>query len=102
MPVSTTASPSCPTRLAAACPKGIDVYFENVGGAVLAAAMPLLNVGARIPVCGLIAWYNLDELPAGVDRIPMFLSAVLRKRREGGGLHHLRPLRAAGRRSSRT
>jgi len=69
-----------PARLAAACPKGIDVYFENVGGAVLAAVSPLLNVGARIPLCGLIAWYNLDKLPAGVDRTPQFLLLVLRRR----------------------
>ena len=37
-----------PQRLAAACPRGIDVYFESVGGAVLAAVVPLLNVGARV------------------------------------------------------
>jgi hypothetical protein len=69
-----------PARLAAACPKGIDVYFENVGGAVLAAVGPLLNVGARVPLCGLIAWYNLDKLPPGVDRTPQFLLLVLRRR----------------------
>ena len=45
-------------QLAAACPKGIDVYFENVGGAVFDAVLPLLNVHARVPVCGLIAHYN--------------------------------------------
>jgi NADPH-dependent curcumin reductase CurA len=72
--------PELRERLAAACPKGIDVYFENVGGAVLAAVMPLLNVAARIPLCGLIAWYNLDKLPAGVDRAPQFLLNVLRRR----------------------
>lgn len=67
-------------RLAAACPKGIDVYFESVGGEVLYAVLPLLNVGARVPLCGLIAWYNLEKLPAGVDRTPALLSAVLRRR----------------------
>ncbi len=67
-------------RLAAACPKGIDVYFESVGGEVLYAVMPLLNVGARVPLCGLIAWYNLDRLPQGVDRTPALLSTVLRWR----------------------
>jgi len=41
------------------------VYFENVGGAVLGAVLPLLNIGARVPLCGLIAWYNLDKLPRG-------------------------------------
>jgi NADPH-dependent curcumin reductase CurA len=48
-------------RLKDACPKGIDVYFENVGGAVFEAVFPLLNVFARIPVCGLIAHYNDTE-----------------------------------------
>jgi NADPH-dependent curcumin reductase len=69
-----------PQRLAAACPKGIDIYFESVGGAVLAAVVPLLNVGARIPLCGLIAWYNLEKLPQGVDRTPQLLTVVLRQR----------------------
>ncbi|MET3433595.1 NADPH-dependent curcumin reductase CurA [Herbaspirillum seropedicae] len=47
-----------PEQLKAACPRGIDVYFENVGGAVLDAVFPLLNIHARVPVCGLIAHYN--------------------------------------------
>jgi NADPH-dependent curcumin reductase len=72
--------PDLPGRLAAACPGGIDVYFENVGGAVLQAVVPLLNVGARVPLCGLIAWYNLEQPPAGPDRTPQLLSAVLRRR----------------------
>jgi NADPH-dependent curcumin reductase CurA len=49
------------SRLKDACPKGIDVYFENVGGAVLEAVFPLLNAFARVPVCGLIAHYNDTE-----------------------------------------
>jgi NADPH-dependent curcumin reductase CurA len=44
--------------LEGACPEGIDVYFENVGGAVLSAVLPLLNNNARIPLCGLISEYN--------------------------------------------
>jgi NADPH-dependent curcumin reductase len=48
-------------RLKDACPKGIDVYFENVGGAVFDAVFPLLNPFARVPVCGLIAHYNDTE-----------------------------------------
>jgi NADPH-dependent curcumin reductase len=72
--------PELRERLVAACPKGIDVYFESVGGEVLYAVMPLLNVGARVPLCGLIAWYNLEKLPAGVDRTPALLSTVLRWR----------------------
>ncbi|MEJ7928320.1 NADP-dependent oxidoreductase, partial [Sphingobium sp. AN641] len=46
------------SQLSAACPDGIDVYFENVGGRVLAAVMPLLNPFARVPVCGLVAHYS--------------------------------------------
>ncbi len=61
--------------LAAACPNGIDVYFENVGGAVQAAVWPLLNDFARVPVCGLIAQYNALAPMPGPD---MF--SVLRKR----------------------
>jgi NADPH-dependent curcumin reductase len=72
--------PELPQRLAGACPKGIDVYFESVGGAVLAAVVPLLNVNARIPLCGLVSWYNLEKLPAGVDRTPQLLTVVLRQR----------------------
>jgi NADPH-dependent curcumin reductase len=72
--------PDLGPRLAAACPRGVDVYFESVGGEVLAAVTPLLNVGARVPLCGLIAWYNLEELPPGVDRTPQLLGTVLRRR----------------------
>ena len=62
-------------QLATACPNGIDVYFENVGGAVQQAVWPLLNDFARIPVCGLIAQYNAVTPMPGPD---MF--SVLRKR----------------------
>jgi NADPH-dependent curcumin reductase CurA len=48
-------------ELKAACPNRIDIYFENVGGAVQAAAFRLLNRGARIPLCGLISEYNSTE-----------------------------------------
>jgi NADPH-dependent curcumin reductase len=51
--------------LAAACPDGIDIYFENVGGDVFKAVIPTLNVGARIPLCGLIADYNATEALKG-------------------------------------
>src|SRR3954447_26480262 len=50
--------PDLAAKLKADCPNGIDVYFENVGGAVFEAVFPLLNAFARIPVCGLIAHYN--------------------------------------------
>jgi hypothetical protein len=53
--------------LAEACPKGIDIYFENVGGKVLEGVISLMNVGARIPVCGMISWYDLGGLGGGSD-----------------------------------
>ncbi|WP_137726241.1 NADP-dependent oxidoreductase [Prescottella subtropica] len=66
-------------QLAAAVPDGIDVYFENVGGPVTAAVVPLLNTYARIPVCGLVSQYNATSAPEGPDRLPAFLGAVLTK-----------------------
>ncbi|HEY6558809.1 MAG TPA: NADP-dependent oxidoreductase [Polyangiaceae bacterium] len=54
-------APDLPERLRAACPAGIDVYFENVGGKVLEAVAPLLNRGARVPICGFISQYNEAE-----------------------------------------
>ena len=68
-------APDSARALEAACPKGIDVYFENVGGAVQQTVWPLLNDFARIPVCGLIAQYNSPTPMPGPD---MF--SVLRKR----------------------
>lgn len=68
-------SPSFSADLAAACPKGIDIYFENVGGAVWQAVLPLLNKFARVPLCGLIAEYDQtmigdrDLLPATMREI---------------------------------
>ncbi len=67
-------------ELAAACPEGIDVYFESVGGAVFDAVLPLLNAQARIPVCGLIANYNATELPAGPDRLGLLMGNILSRR----------------------
>lgn len=72
-------SPNFAEKLRAACPDGIDVYFENVGGAVAAAVLPLLNLYARVPVCGLIAQYNDTETPEGPDRLPGFFTRVLVK-----------------------
>ncbi len=50
-----------PAELNTACPEGIDVYFENVGGPVLDAVAPLLNKGARVPICGYISAYNASS-----------------------------------------
>jgi NADPH-dependent curcumin reductase CurA len=48
-----------------ACPKGIDVYFDNVGGEISDAVLPLLNHGARVVICGQISLYNLDKPDVG-------------------------------------
>ncbi len=69
-----------PEALAAACPDGVDIYWENVGGAVFQAVVPLLNPFARVPVCGLIAHYNATELPAGPNQAPVLMRAVLSNR----------------------
>ena len=65
-------------QLNAACSDGIDVYFENVGGKVLYAVLPLLNPFARMPVCGVVSWYNLKGLPDGPDFGPAIMGTVLR------------------------
>src|SRR5262245_37232747 len=70
-------APALPERLKEACPSGIDVYFENVGGKVFDAVLPLLNPFARVPVCGLIAQYNQTEPPPGPDRVPALMMATL-------------------------
>jgi NADPH-dependent curcumin reductase CurA len=73
-------------RLAAACPDGIDIYFENVGGHVWKAVFPLLNMFARVPVCGLIAHYNDVEPPSGPDHVPELMLSVLDRRLTVRGL----------------
>ncbi|MBY5385297.1 NADP-dependent oxidoreductase [Rhizobium leguminosarum] len=67
-----------PAELAVACPEGIDIYFENVGGHVWSAVFPLLNDFARVPVCGLIAHYN-EGASNGQDQLPAVMRAILRK-----------------------
>ncbi|MDK9604790.1 NADP-dependent oxidoreductase [Lelliottia wanjuensis] len=67
-------------QLAKACPKGIDVYYENVGGKVFDAVLPLLNTSARVPVCGLVSGYNATSLPDGPDRLPLLMGTLLKKR----------------------
>ena len=67
-------------ELKAACPQGIDVYFENVGGKVFEAVLPLLNNFARVPICGRIATYNDTEPPAGPNRVPRLMGLALVRR----------------------
>ena len=72
-------SPDFVEQLKAATPDGIDVYFENVGGHVFDAVRRRLNNHARIPVCGLVANYNLTSQPEGPDQLAGFLGQVLTK-----------------------
>jgi len=72
--------PDFAPQLAEACPDGIDVYFENVGGAVWDAVLPLLNNFARIPLCGMISHYNdgvADK--ASSDRLPASMKVIQQK-----------------------
>jgi NADPH-dependent curcumin reductase len=87
-----------------ACPNGIDIYFDNVGGDVLKAVLRLVNPFARIPLCGIISQYNATELPPGpnlgsvlvnrvtirgfivsdhADRLPAFLADCVRWIKDG-------------------
>ena len=67
-------------QLAQASAQGIDVYFENVGGKVFDAVLPLLNPNARIPLCGLVSQYNATQLPEGPDRMNWLLGQLLSKK----------------------
>ena len=72
--------PDFKDQLQNACPNGIDVYFENVGGPVFKAVLPLLNQFARVPVCGVISHYNDTALPDGPDATSLILRSALVKR----------------------
>jgi NADPH-dependent curcumin reductase CurA len=61
------------TALKEACPKGVDIYFDNVGGDISDAVLPLLNLGARIVICGQISLYNLDKPDVGPRPQPYLL-----------------------------
>jgi NADPH-dependent curcumin reductase CurA len=69
-------SPDLLAALRDACPQGIDVYFDNVAGAVLDAVLKLLNPFARIPLCGLVSQYNATELPPGPNWAPLLFNRV--------------------------
>jgi hypothetical protein len=60
------------------CPEGVDIYFENAGGAIWPAVLPLLNRYARVPVCGLVALYNSAQ-QVGRDSLSETMLAVLRR-----------------------
>ena len=77
---STTRAATWRRHSRAACPKGIDIYFENVGGEVFDAVLPLFNNFARVPVCGHVAEYNVVEPRVGPDKMPALMLAILGKR----------------------
>jgi len=70
--------------LAEVAPDGVDIYFENVGGKVLEAVVPLMNLNGRIPVIGMIAWYN--GAGASADKLPALWRSILVKRLNVHGL----------------
>lgn len=72
-------APDFAAQLKQACPNGVDVYFENVGGAVWDAVFPLFNEFARIPVCGLIAQYNMTGPFSSPDKLPLLMRKILVK-----------------------
>ena len=63
------------------CPDGIDVYFENVGGEILDAVLKRINIGARIPLCGMISQYNAAKPVPGPYNLVQLI--VKRARLEG-------------------
>ncbi|KAF2073539.1 hypothetical protein CYY_005158 [Polysphondylium violaceum] len=67
-------------QLKEACPHGIDIYFENVGGKIFEAVIPLLNQRARVPICGLMSQSN-SETPLSIDvSLVEFQNLILAKR----------------------
>jgi NADPH-dependent curcumin reductase CurA len=74
--------------LAKRCPSGIDVYFDNVGGNHLEAALDLINLKGRIAVCGMISGYNGADAKGHVQAGPRNLFQLVIKRARMGGLHH--------------
>jgi NADPH-dependent curcumin reductase len=72
-------APDLAQRLAQVCADGIDVYFENVGGAIWQAVLPLLNPFARVPVCGLIAQYSGEDRNTGSALASAMMRQVLTK-----------------------
>jgi NADPH-dependent curcumin reductase CurA len=72
-------SSAFPAELADACSNGIDVYFENVGGDVLAAVLPILNLEARIPLCGVISEYTTPKPLRGTSLRPFLVKRAMLK-----------------------
>ena len=66
-----------PEELRRHCPNGIDVYFDNVGGETLKAALANLRDHARIPLCGMISQYNAEKVPPGPSLFPLLVHKAL-------------------------
>lgn len=67
-------TPDMKKAISAACPKGVDIYFDNVGGEISDAVISNINFHARIPLCGQISLYNSTETPMGPRLQPMLLT----------------------------
>jgi NADPH-dependent curcumin reductase CurA len=65
--------------LSQACPNGVDIYFDNVGGDILKAVLRLINPHARVPLCGLVSQYNAPEPPPGPNWGVLLINRVLVK-----------------------
>lgn len=72
--------PGLAQQMAEACPKGVDIYFENVGGATTEAALPLMNTWGRVPICGMISGYNATAPYEGPDRFGPTWRLILTRR----------------------
>jgi NADPH-dependent curcumin reductase CurA len=66
-------------QLAKALPEGADVFIDNVGGDVMLAVLPHLKRGARMPVCGFIAYYGMGMEGPGPDKLPGFFRTIMSK-----------------------
>ncbi|WP_373536432.1 NADP-dependent oxidoreductase [Microcoleus sp.] len=67
------------SALKAACPKGIDVYVDHTAGPILEAVLQQINLGARIPLVGLISQYNAETPPPGPNLMPLLVKRALIK-----------------------
>lgn len=72
-------APDFAGRLAQAVPNGAEIYFENVGGPVTRAALPLLKYGARMPMCGFVSLYGYGDEGPGPDQLPGFMRMIMLK-----------------------
>ena len=86
-------SPVFADDLKAAVPQGVDVYFENVGGDVTRAVLPLMKYGGRVPMCGFLTLYGYGDEGPGPDQLPWLMRMIMLKAAGNPGL-----LRRPGRR----